>query len=95
MMELKTARLTLLVDPNTKAAFERLCAQLDRTASQVVRQLIRDYLVAHGVTYVASGGDAVAGGAPAVPVRDQQRPGIGRKRRQPRKAGRRVAGPGA
>jgi hypothetical protein len=54
-MELKTARLTLLIDPNKKAAFERLCAQQDRTASQVVRQLIRDYLALHGVQYVASG----------------------------------------
>ena len=26
-MELKTARLTLLIDPNKKAAFERLCAE--------------------------------------------------------------------
>jgi hypothetical protein len=48
-MELKTARLTLLIDPNKKAAFERLCARQDRTASQVVRQLIRDYLDQHGV----------------------------------------------
>ncbi|HEU5296934.1 MAG TPA: ribbon-helix-helix protein, CopG family [Burkholderiaceae bacterium] len=54
-MELKTARLTLLVDPNKKAAFERLCAQQDLTPSQVVRQLIRDYLAQHGVTYVPSG----------------------------------------
>lgn len=54
-MELKTARLTLLIDPNKKAAFERLCATQDRTASQVVRQLIRDYLVEHGVQFVASG----------------------------------------
>ena len=54
-MELKTARLTLLIDPNKKVAFERLCAQQDRTASQVVRQLIRDYLAQHGVEYVASG----------------------------------------
>jgi Ribbon-helix-helix protein len=54
-MELKTARLTLLIDPNKKAAFEGLCAQQDRTASQVVRQLIRDYLVEHGVQFVASG----------------------------------------
>jgi len=54
-MELKTARLTLLIDPNKKAAFERLCAQQDRTASQVVRQLIRDYLLQHGVEFVASG----------------------------------------
>ena len=54
-MELKTARMTLLVDPNKKAAFERLCAQQDLTPSQVVRQLIRDYLAQHGVTYVPSG----------------------------------------
>lgn len=48
-MEFKTARLTLLIDPNKKEAFERLCALQDRTASQVVRQLIRDYLAQHGV----------------------------------------------
>lgn len=54
-MELKTARLTLLIDPNKKAAFERLCAAQDRTASQVVRQLIRDYLAEHGVGFAASG----------------------------------------
>ena len=54
-MELKTARITLLVDPAKKAAFERLCAQQDRTPSQVVRQLIRDYLAQHGATYVPSG----------------------------------------
>jgi hypothetical protein len=48
-MESKTARLTLLIDPNKKAAFEHLCARQDRTASQVVRQLIRDYLAHHGV----------------------------------------------
>jgi hypothetical protein len=57
-MELKTARLTLLIDPNKKAAFERLCARQDRTASQVVRQLIRDYLAAYDVDYVAAGADA-------------------------------------
>lgn len=54
-MELKTARLTILIDPNKKAAFESLCAQQDRTASQVIRQLIRDYLTQHGVEYVPSG----------------------------------------
>jgi hypothetical protein len=64
-MEIKTARLTLLIDPNKKAAFEALCAKQDRTASQVVRQLIRDYLALHGVEFVASGLDA-ADAAPAV-----------------------------
>ncbi len=59
-MELKTARLTLLIDPNKKAAFERLCAQQDRTPSQVVRQFIRDYLASHGVEYAASAPPRVA-----------------------------------
>ena len=73
-MELKTARLTLLIDPHKKAAFERLCAQQDRTPSQVVRQLIRDYLARHGVSYETGGGEPLAadGGpeateAPATP----------------------------
>lgn len=59
-MELKTARLTLLIDPAKKNAFERLCAQQDLTPSQVVRQLIRDYLAQHGVSYVPSGTTAKA-----------------------------------
>lgn len=50
-MESKTARLTLLIDPDKKKAFERLCAQQDLTPSQVVRQLIRDYLARHDVSY--------------------------------------------
>jgi len=50
-MESKTARLTVLVDPDKKKAFEQLCARQDLTPSQVVRQLIRDYLAAHGVSY--------------------------------------------
>jgi hypothetical protein len=54
-MELKTARLTVLVDPAKKKAFEALCARQDVTPSQVVRRLIRDYLQHHGVTYVPSG----------------------------------------
>ncbi|MHA6848786.1 ribbon-helix-helix protein, CopG family [Ralstonia syzygii] len=56
-MEQKTARLTLLIDPDKKAAFEHLCAQQDLTASQVIRRLIRDYLAQHGVQYVPSGGE--------------------------------------
>jgi len=54
-MEQRTARLTILVDPRKKALFEELCAAEDQTPSQVVRQLIRDYLAAHGVSYVPSG----------------------------------------
>jgi hypothetical protein len=53
-MESKTARLTVLIDPQKKKAFERLCASQDITPSQVVRQLIRDYLAHHGVDYGAA-----------------------------------------
>ena len=64
-MELKTARLTLLIDPAKKQAFEGLCAQQDLTPSQVVRQLIREYLAQHGVSYVPSGARAPAKSARA------------------------------
>jgi hypothetical protein len=57
-MEQKTARLTVLVDPAKKLAFEQLCARQDLTPSQVVRQLIRDYLAHYGATYVPSGEQA-------------------------------------
>ena len=50
-MEEKPARLTVLIDVDKKKAFEELCASQDITASQVVRQLIRDYLAKHGVSY--------------------------------------------
>ena len=50
-MENKTARLTVLIDPVKKKALEELCASQDLTPSQVVRQLIRDYLEAHDVSY--------------------------------------------
>lgn len=58
-MELKTARLTVLIDPAKKKAFEDLCAQQDVTPSQVVRQLIRDHLRQHGVTWQPSGATQV------------------------------------
>ncbi|UXY15941.1 ribbon-helix-helix domain-containing protein [Chitiniphilus purpureus] len=53
-MENKTARLTILIDPAKKKAFEDLCATQDVTPSQVVRQLIRDYLAKHGVEYASN-----------------------------------------
>lgn len=43
-MELKTARLTILIDPAKKLAFEALCRTQDMTPSQVVRRLIRDFM---------------------------------------------------
>lgn len=49
LMENKTARLTVLIDPARKLAFEKLCHSQDMTPSQVMRQLIRDFLAEHGV----------------------------------------------
>lgn len=43
-MENRTARLTLLIDPKKKAAFEQLCSEEDVTPSQKVRQFIREYI---------------------------------------------------
>jgi hypothetical protein len=50
-MENKTARLTILIDPAKKKAFEDLCALQDQTPSQVIRQMIREYLERHHVDY--------------------------------------------
>lgn len=50
-MENKTARLTVLVDPVKKKAFEELCAGQDLTPSQVIRQLMREYMASHGIEY--------------------------------------------
>lgn len=44
-MENRTARLTVLIDPRKKQLFEEICAQRDLTPSQVVRRLIRQYIV--------------------------------------------------
>lgn len=61
-MEIKTARLTVLLDPAKKQAFEQLCAQQDVTPSQVVRRLIREYLEAQGVEWQPSGARKPAAG---------------------------------
>lgn len=52
-MEKKTARLTILIDPDKKKALEMLCERQDLTPSQVIRQLIREYLQKHGVEYAS------------------------------------------
>jgi hypothetical protein len=46
-MENKTARFTVLLDPRKKRLFEEICAAQDVTPSQVVRQLIREYVIAN------------------------------------------------
>ena len=44
-MENRTARITILVDPRKKKIFEEICALHDVTPSQVVRKLIRQYIL--------------------------------------------------
>jgi hypothetical protein len=44
-VENRTARLTILVDPRKKKIFEEVCASLDLTPSQVVRKLIRRWII--------------------------------------------------
>lgn len=55
LLENRTARLTILVDPNKKKAFEALCERLDTTPSQALRQMIRDYLIRHNVAWTPAG----------------------------------------
>lgn len=43
-MEKRTARITVLVDPKKKSAFEQLCEREDVTPSQKIRQLMREYI---------------------------------------------------
>ena len=44
-MESRTARLTILIDPQKKKIFEEICAAKDLTSSQVVRRLVRQYII--------------------------------------------------
>jgi hypothetical protein len=50
-VEDKPARFTILIDADKKKAFDDLCAAQDVTSSQMIRQLIREYLDKHGVDY--------------------------------------------
>jgi antitoxin component of RelBE/YafQ-DinJ toxin-antitoxin module len=45
--ESRTARLTILIDPRKKRIFEEICSAQDLTPSQVVRKLIRQYVIEH------------------------------------------------
>lgn len=59
MQEDRTARLTILIDPSKKKAFEDLCTRLDTTPSQALRRMIRDFLTKNNVTWTPgdAGGD--------------------------------------
>jgi hypothetical protein len=45
LMENRTARMTILIDPIKKQIFEDICAQQDLTSSQVIRRLMRQYIL--------------------------------------------------
>lgn len=47
LMESRTARLTILIDPRKKKLLEEICAAQDLTSSQVVRKLIRQFIIEH------------------------------------------------
>jgi len=51
MVEDRTARLTILIDPDKKKAFEDLCTRLDTTPSQAIRQMIRQFLAEHNMVW--------------------------------------------
>lgn len=57
MLESRTARLTILIDPNKKKAFEDLCARLDTNPSQALRQMIREFLAKYNVEWTPGGSD--------------------------------------
>jgi len=44
-MESRTARLTILLYPRKKKLFEEICARQDLNSSQVVRKLMRQYML--------------------------------------------------
>lgn len=56
MLENRTARLTVLIDPNKKKAFEELCTRLDTTPSQAMRQMIREFLAKHNIAWTPDAG---------------------------------------
>ena len=47
-MDLKTVRLTVLIDPEKRLALEQVCTEPDLTPSLVGRRLIRDDVARHG-----------------------------------------------
>jgi hypothetical protein len=59
-MEEKQARLTVLIDPHNKAAFDALCAAREESSSEVLRQLILEHLARHGVRFQPDGDGSAA-----------------------------------
>jgi len=74
-MEVRTARLTILIDPRKKAMFERLCQEEDVTPSQVVRRMIRAYIEERtGQPWTPAGTGRAAPERPAATGRENRKP---------------------
>ena len=57
-MEGSKARLVVLIDPKHKAAFDAACASREVSASEMIRQMIEDYMGRHAVKALAADDDA-------------------------------------
>lgn len=60
MQEKKHARMTVLIEPKSKKAFEKVCAANVLTSSHVVRELIQRYLDDHAAGETAQRNKALA-----------------------------------
>lgn len=56
-MEGNKSRLVVLIDPQHKAAFDAACAARELSSSEVIRQLIAEYLARHGLNFPQQAGD--------------------------------------
>ena len=61
-LENRTARMTVLIDPDKKKAFEDLCLRLDTTPSQAIRQMIREFLAEHNIIWTRGDGQSEQAG---------------------------------
>ena len=64
-MQEKHARLTILIDPKSKKAFEKICSRQDITSSHMVRTLILEYLQSHDAGPAGKVKKAAKAGRPA------------------------------
>jgi antitoxin component of RelBE/YafQ-DinJ toxin-antitoxin module len=77
-MENRTSRLTLLIDPEKKRIFDEICSAQDLTPSQVVRKLIRQYILDNAGNRELPEwltANAAKGGTPAQADSDEAKPG--------------------
>ena len=64
-MHEKQARLTILIDPKSKMAFEKICSRQDTTSSHMVRTLILEYLHSHDAGPASKAKKTAKAGRPA------------------------------